>query len=293
MKQKVVTRAIIKEDDKLLLLRRQGGRPSIQGLYELPGGRVHINQQPEDALTHALKIHLGVTAETVQVIDVMTFIDPDDRELQYVFILFSASLSPGDRRIELSAEYDKYIWKKMSEIQLDELTQSTQQLLGLQPIPYAPGRKPDVIAIDDAKNATYEKLIGYSDGGSRGNPGPAASGYVLIDTTEVVVAEGGTFLGITTNTIAEYQALYLALEKALELGATVVDMRLDSLLVVNQMNGSYHIKHNDLLPIHSRIQELAVRFDKVTFTHVLREYNILADGMVNKILDAEAAKRAE
>jgi len=292
MKQKVVTRAIIKEGDKVLLLRRQGGRPSIQGLYELPGGRVHINQQPEDALAYALKIHLSVSPETIQLVDVMTFIDPDDRQLQYVFILFTASLSPVSRKIELSDEYDKYVWKKLSDIQLNELTQSTQQLLGLQPVSFAPGRTPDVIAIDDAKNATYEKLVGYSDGGSRGNPGPAASGYVLIDTTNSVIAEGGTFLGITTNNIAEYQAVYLALEKAIELGATVVDMRLDSQLIVSQMNGVYRVKSEDLLPIYGRIQDLLKRFDKVTFTHVMREYNTLADGMVNKILDTEAAKRA-
>lgn len=291
MKQKVVTRAIIKENDKLLLLRRQGGRPSIQGLYELPGGRVHIYQQPEDALAHALKIHLGVTAETMHIVDVMTFIDPDDRELQYVFIVFKASLSPTNRRIELSDEYDQYIWKKVSEIQHEELTQSTRQLLGLQTVPFASGREPDVMIIDDAKNASYERLVGYCDGGSRGNPGPAASGYVLLDTSETVIAEGGTFLGITTNNIAEYQALYLALQKALELGATIVDMRLDSLLVVNQMNGIYRVKNNELLPIYNRIKELLVQFDKVTFTHVMREYNTLADGMVNKILDSEVIKQ--
>lgn len=287
MKQKVVTRAIIKEDDKLLLLRRQGGRPSIQGLYELPGGRVHIYQQPEDALAHGLKIHLGVAVETMQLVDVMTFIDPDDRELQYVFIVFEASLSPTKRRIELSDEYDRYIWKKMSDIQQDELTQSTCQLLGMQVVPFVPGKESDVVIIDDAKNATHERLIGYSDGGSRGNPGPAASGYVLLDTSETVVAEGGTFLGIATNNIAEYQALYVALQKALELGATVVDMRLDSLLVVNQMNGIYRVKNNELLPIYNRIKALATQFEKVTFTHVMREYNTLADGMVNKILDGE------
>lgn len=291
MKQKVVTRAIVKQNGKILLLRRSGGRPSISGLYELPGGRVHVHQQPEDALSHAMQIHLGVSVETVQIVDVMTFIDPDDRELQYLFILFEATLSPLKRTIHLSEEYDKYVWKKMSEIQLDEITQSTQQLLGLQPVPFAPGRTPDVIAIDDAKNATYEKLVGYSDGGSRGNPGPSAAGYVLINTSGEVIAEGGTFLGIGTNNVAEYQALYLALEKALTLSATVVDMRLDSELVVKQMNGEYAIKSADLQSIHNRIRELMLQFDEVTFTHVRREYNELADGMVNKILDMKASKR--
>ena len=287
MKQKVVTRAIIKQDGKILLLRRKGGRPSISGLYELPGGRVHIHQQPEDALAHALRIHLKVSPETVQLSDVMTFIDPDDRELQYVFILFEASLRPVDKTIQLSEEYDRYIWKKQSEIQQNELTQSSQQLLGLQPIPFAPGASTSVYEINDAKEATYDHLIAYTDGGSRGNPGPSAAGFVLLDIGETVIREGGTYLGITTNNVAEYQAVYLALEEALSLGATEVSLRMDSQLVANQMNGIYKVKNADLRPIHERIKELAAKFDKVTFTHVLREYNQLADGMVNKILDAE------
>ena len=285
MKQKVVTKAIIKQDGKVLLLRRQGGRPSIRGLYELPGGRVHINQQPEDALAHALRIHLKVSPETMQLDDVMTFIDPDDRQLQYLFILFQASLKFTDRTISLSDEYDKYVWKKLSDIQRNEITHSTQQLLGLLPISFSPEGLEHVVTINDAKEATYDKIIAYSDGGSRGNPGPSASGYVLMDANETVVYEGGTFLGITTNNIAEYQAVYIGLEKALELGASAVDFRLDSLLVVNQLNGVYKIKNPDLVPINRRIRELVRQFDHVTFSHVRREYNTLADGMVNKILD--------
>lgn len=285
MKQKVVTKAIIKQDGKILLLRRSGGRPSIAGKYELPGGRVHINQQPEDALAHALQIHLKVSPETMQLDDVMSFIDPDDRELQYVFILFQTSLKSSDRTIDLSSEYDRYVWKKLSDIQRNELTQSTQQLLGLQPSTSLIELSKRAIAHSDAKDTTYEQIIAYSDGGSRGNPGPSAAGYVLMDSSETVIFEGGTFLGTTTNNTAEYQAVYLALQKALEFGASIVDFRMDSLLVVNQMNGIYKIKNADLVPINHRIRELVHRFERITFTHVRREYNQLADGMVNKILD--------
>ncbi len=285
MKQKVVTKAIVKQDGKVLLLRRRGGRPSIAGLYELPGGRVHITQQPKDALEHAFNIHLGVSAETVQLDDVMTFIDPDDRELQYLFILFQASLKVTDRTIALSDEYDRYVWKQLSDIQLEEITQSTQQLLGLVPVAYSTRGEEEVVVIRDAKGTTCEKVVAYSDGGSRGNPGPSASGYVLLDEGGKVIYEGGSFLGITTNNVAEYQAVYLALEKALEFGACVVDMRMDSQLVANQMNGIYRVKHPDLAAIHARIQEMSAQFEKVTYTYVAREYNKLADGMVNKILD--------
>ena len=289
MKQKVSTRAIIKQDGKVLLLRRKGGRPSIRGMYELPGGRVHMNQQPEDAVRHALRIHTSVAAETVQLSDVMSFVDPDDRELQYVFIVYQATLKPTDKTVELSAEYDKYVWKRLSDIQRNELTQSTLQLLGLQEVPYAMSTPQEVELTTDAKKATLNTATIYSDGGSRGTPGPSAAGFVIMNERGEVVSEGGAYLGITTNNIAEYQAVYLGLERAQELGIRVVDFRMDSQLVANQMNGLYKIKHPDLAIIHHRISELATRFDKVAFSHVRREYNKLADGVVNKVLDQHKA----
>lgn len=285
MKQKVVTKVIIKQNNKLLLLRRHGGRPSIDGLYELPGGRVHFNQQPEDALNHAMRIHLGAGIVAPKICDVMTFIDPNDRELQYVFIVFEASLKPTDNHISLSDEYGEYAWKEMSEIQLDEITQSTQRILGLSPVLYDYVKNNKITDTGDEKITSYEQLIGFSDGGSRGNPGPAASGFVLIDTTDNFVTEGGAYIGIATNNAAEYQALYLALERALELKVSILHMKLDSELVVNQMNGLYKINDQNLVPLHDRIEELMSRFEKVTFSHVSREDNTLADGIVNKILD--------
>jgi len=285
MKQKVSTRAIITQDGKILLLRRTGGRPSIRGMYELPGGRVHMNQQPEDAVRHALRIHTDVAAETVQLSDVLSYVDPDDRELQYVFIVYEASLKPTDKTIELSDEYDKYVWKKLSDIQRNELTQSTLQILGLQEVPYGTSTLQEVELSSDDKITMLRSAIIYSDGGSRGNPGPSASGFVIMTDDNEVVSEGGAYLGITTNNVAEYQAVYLGLERAQELGVRVIDFRMDSLLVVNQMNGLWKIKHPDLAVIHHRIHELAAKFEKVSFSHVRREYNKLADGVVNKVLD--------
>ena len=285
MKQKVATKAIIKQDGKILLLRRRGGRPSIAGLYELPGGRVHMNQQPEDALKHALRIHLNVAPETVQLDDVMSFIDPEDRALQYVFLIYVASLKPADRTVTLSSEYDRYVWKKLSEIQRNEMTQSTLQILGLQSIPFAPQLNIDNTRPLDELKTTLVNAVIYSDGGSRGNPGPSAAGFVIMSKDGEVVCEGGAYLGTTTNNVAEYEAVYLGLEKAQELDVKRIDFRLDSQLVANQMNGIYKVKNIDLRPIHDRILELTAQFDKVTFTHVRREYNQLADGVVNKILD--------
>ncbi len=285
MKQKVVTKVIIKQNDTLLLLKRHGGRPSIDGLYELPGGRIHFNQQPEDALNHAMRIRLGVGIIKPKITDVMTFIDPDDRELQYVFIVFEASLKPTDNHISLSEGYGEYIWRKMSEIQLKDITQSTQQILGLSPSFFDFAQNYESTETSDEKRTTHHQLVGFSDGGSRGNPGPAASGFVLIDTTDNLVSEGGAFIGIATNSVAEYHALYLALVRALELKASILHMRLDSELVVNQVNGVYKVSDRELVPFYDRVMELMSRFERVTFSHVPRGENTLADGMVNKILD--------
>lgn len=130
----------------------------------------------------------------------------------------------------------------------------------------------------------------YADGGSRGNPGPSASGYVLMDLDNNVIIEKGIYLGITTNNQAEYQAVKFGLEDALKNGAREVSVYLDSLLVVNQMKGVFKIKNRDLWPIHMAIQDIVKQFKGVKFTHVPREMNKLADAEVNKALDAEAIK---
>jgi ribonuclease HI len=129
----------------------------------------------------------------------------------------------------------------------------------------------------------------YADGGSRGNPGPSASGYVLFDTQDKVLVDKGVYLGITTNNQAEYTALKLGLEEALAMQVRTVHVYMDSLLVVNQMKGVFKVKNRDLWPIHEVIQQLVTQFAEVTFTHVPRELNRAADAAVNRALDANIA----
>lgn len=127
----------------------------------------------------------------------------------------------------------------------------------------------------------------FGDGGSRGNPGHSASGYVLLDMQDNVIKKSGVYLGITTNNQAEYQSLKLGLEEAFKLGAREVAVHMDSMLVINQMKGIFKVKNRDLWPIHQAIKEQVKLFKKVTFTHVPRELNKLADAEVNSTLDAE------
>lgn len=131
----------------------------------------------------------------------------------------------------------------------------------------------------------------FGDGGSRGNPGPSASGYVLLDLEDNIILKSGVYLGVTTNNQAEYQSLRLGLEEAFRYGAQEVAVHMDSQLVVNQMKGVFKVRNRDLWPIHEAVKESAKRFKKVTYTHVPRELNKLADAEVNVTLDNEASKQ--
>ena len=143
---------------------------------------------------------------------------------------------------------------------------------------------------DVKKSTTIVKL--YADGGSRGNPGPSACGYALLSQDNQVILQNGVYLGVTTNNVAEYQGLKLALEAALKLGTREVKVYLDSMLVVNQMKGIFKVKNRDLWPIHDSVKQLLPRFKQVSFTHVPRELNKLADAEVNRVLDAHQEQRA-
>lgn len=131
----------------------------------------------------------------------------------------------------------------------------------------------------------------YADGGSRGNPGPSSSGYAVLNMDDQVIVKKGVYLGITTNNQAEYQALRLGLKEALSMGVRTVHVYMDSLLVVNQMLGIFKVRNRDLWPIHESIKQILPSFKHVTFTHVPRELNKIADSAVNEALDEAAAKQ--
>ena len=126
----------------------------------------------------------------------------------------------------------------------------------------------------------------FADGGSRGNPGPAASGAVLFDENGAVLREIGTFLGVATNNVAEWTGLLTGLEAAIELGIDRLDVRLDSELVVKQISGVYRVKHEGLIPLHAKAKVLLRQFAHVDVQHVRRNANKAADALVNQVLDA-------
>jgi len=142
-------------------------------------------------------------------------------------------------------------------------------------------------ALEVADTPTVTDIKLYADGGSRGNPGPSDSGFVIMDRDNKILLEHGVYLGVTTNNQAEYKALKLGLEEAQKMHVKEIDVYMDSLLVVNQMLGKFKVRNRDLWPIHNAIQELTQSFKRVSFTPVPRELNKLADAMVNKALDSQ------
>jgi ribonuclease HI len=126
----------------------------------------------------------------------------------------------------------------------------------------------------------------FTDGGARGNPGPAAFGYVLEAADGTVLDARGAKIGIATNNVAEYSALIAGLEAALERGITELEVVSDSELVVKQMRGEYTVKNEALRALSLQATRLARQLDKVAYTAVKREHNELADQLVNEALDA-------
>ena len=126
----------------------------------------------------------------------------------------------------------------------------------------------------------------FTDGGARGNPGPAAYGYVLEADDGTLLAAHGERIGVATNNVAEYRALIAGLEKALELGLDEVGVVSDSELLVKQMTGEYRVKNEALKKLNDEAERVARCIGEVSYTAVRREHNELADRLVNEALDA-------
>jgi ribonuclease HI/probable phosphoglycerate mutase len=133
------------------------------------------------------------------------------------------------------------------------------------------------------------KVVAYTDGASRGNPGPSSFGVVLFDADGRQVHSVSQALGRATNNQAEYRGAIAALEAALGLGAREVELRMDSELVVRQLSGRYKVRNPGLIPLHNRIRYLRKLFDSVSIVHVPRAQNREADRLANQALDRAAS----
>lgn len=128
-------------------------------------------------------------------------------------------------------------------------------------------------------------LILHADGASRGNPGHAGAGAVLLDQNGEEIAVFKRYLGKTTNNVAEYEALLMGLKGAQDMGVATLTVKLDSELLVKQLTGAYRVKSPHLKPLHKRALDLLKGFSRVDIIHVRRDLNKLADKLANKAID--------
>ena len=213
-------------------------------------------------------------------------------EKEFTFANFKEALAFIDRVGAISEEVGHHptVINTYNSVKLEL---STHDIGGVTDKDFELAEKIDALIADKVEqiksNSTerLEKAKLYADGGSRGNPGPSAGGYVILGMDDTVVKSNGKYLGITTNNQAEYHSLKGGLEMALEMGIKEIDVYMDSLLVVNQMKGIFKIRNRDLWPIHDAIQGLSKQFKSIRFTHVPRELNKLADAVVNETLDQQ------
>jgi ribonuclease HI/pterin-4a-carbinolamine dehydratase len=142
--------------------------------------------------------------------------------------------------------------------------------------------------LESKEPVSADRIKLFTDGGSRGNPGPSAIGYAIYNGNDQLIKEEGKYIGFTTNNQAEYTGLKEGLLAAKKLGSKNVEVFMDSLLVINQLKGVYRVKNKELCPSYDAVKKLSSDFSKISFTHIPRELNRVADGLVNEALDDQS-----
>ena len=286
MKQRIRVVSIVKKGDEFLLLKRSSGRVETEPIWEIPTGKINFGEQPEEAITRAIDENIGVMPSKVALKDVITFVALTNASRLYnLYIVYEMTI-PEDSKITLSDRYTQYKFLKpdseaLAGMKLDEATLSTLEIeLGVSNRTSFAGAPIQSEYRSAANGATV-----YFDGASRGNPGPSAIGYYIIDQDGNELKRGGEFIGFATSRVAEYYALKEGCEQALELGLKSVRFVSDNLMLVNQLNGIYKVKNNDLLPIFNDVKNLLSQFEAVAFVHVRRDFNREADEQANLAID--------
>lgn len=233
----------------------------------------------------------------------------DDKDLSIddkVRIIDQVSKDPGSWRVIAEAIIDSVIFKRIGDLtsqdkidlsEDDDFITTARKYYGPQVTDKTPvkilyftlDKVTTSSKVTNTQHPLIQEAVLYADGGSRGNPGPSASGYAIKDLDGKIVLKKGIYLGITTNNQAEYQALKLGLEACLQMGVQRVHVYMDSLLVINQMLGIFQVKNRDLWPIHDSIKSISENFKEIHFKHVPRALNKDADSAVNEALDTQAA----
>lgn len=275
MKQRIRTVAIVRNGDKVLVLKRNRGRSEAPVFWELPTGKIKFGEQPEEAMARTLEEYVGITADTVKLKDVITFVALEgSSRLDNLYIIYEITTSDKPNP---EIRYSAYKFTNDFMSSGIHLNNASSAVLSIEE---EKGFSNKISHRDTASSHVIN-----TDGASRGNPGPSGIGYCIRNVNGDVVEKGGEFIGFTTARSAEYFAMKKGIERAIELEIKSVQFVSDSLMLVNQLNGIMKPKNPDIIPIYNIIQDLLKKFDSVSFTHVPREENVLADREANKAID--------
>jgi len=273
MKQRIRVVGIIKTEEGVLVFKRSKGRSEAPVFWELPTGKIKFGEQPEEAMVRSLNEYTGLTASTMKLKDVITFLAPEGAtRLSNLYIVYELGIKNDDRPIPKD-RYTAFKFVKefaSSSVRLDEASMS-------------------VIEIEEGKTMsgramsrdTVNSVIINVDGASRGNPGPSGIGYCVYNSDGHIIKQGGEFIGFATSRMAEYYAMRKGIELAIEMGYKKARFVSDSLMVVNQLNGIFTVKNHDILPVYEDILSKLGEFEAVSFTHANREKNVIADHEAN------------
>lgn len=276
MKQRIRVVGIIKSEGKTLVLKRNRGRSEAPVFWELPTGKIKFGEQPEESIARLLDEYIGITASDIRLKDVITFVAPEGASrLDNLYIVYDIITTD---KPEPKAHYTAYKYINDFNNPGVHLNSATYAVLEIE--------NNKIISDKLSYRSTANSHTINIDGASRGNPGPSGIGYFIKDTNGKIIERGGEFIGFTTARSAEYFAMKKGIERAVELGIKSARFISDSLMVVNQLNGIMKPKNADIIPIYNSIQTLLKNFESVSFAHVPREENVVADEEANKAIDA-------
>lgn len=278
MKQRIRVVSVIRNEDGVLILKRSRGRSEAPVFWELPTGKISFGEQPEEAMTRALAEEVGLVARTIKLKDAITFLAPEGASrISNLYIIYEVEIDREDKPAP-TGRYSAYKYIKdfsnSNNVRLDEASLAVFEIV-----------EGKVAPSHISPRATANSVTIYVDGASRGNPGPAGIGYHIVNVDGSTLEQGGEFIGFATSRVAEYYAMRSAVDRALELGFKSAHFIADSLMVINQLNGIFTVKNQDIMPIYRDIQSKISKFDAVSFSHVPRSQNQVADREANLAID--------
>ncbi|MBQ6313520.1 reverse transcriptase-like protein [Candidatus Saccharibacteria bacterium] len=276
MKQRIRVVGLIRNENGVLIFKRSRGRSEEPVFWELPTGKIKFGEQPEEAMTRSLAEYTGLTPSSLRLKDVITFLALEDSsQLSNLYIVYEIGIS-GEIR---PTPQDRYVaYKFLKDVNNSTpLTETTSNVLDII--------EERVPSEKVSSRATANAFTINVDGASRGNPGPAGVGYCITNSEGRIIERGNEFIGFATSRVAEYYAIKKGIERAIELGYKTARFVSDSLMVVNQLNGIFQVKNQDIMSIHQDIQNKLENFEAVSFVHVPRSKNVIADSEANEAID--------